>query len=231
MRYMGGKSKIRKEVAGFLESIRKPNQSYLEPFVGGAWVLQEMSGKRYGSDANTALIAMYKALQNGWIPPDFVSEEQHKEVRRTREENMNDPLTAFCMFGLSFAGDWNGGYARSGDTNFSAVSKRSLLKQLPQIQDVTFKACSYLALQPKGMLIYCDPPYQSTSAYGATGKFNSNEFWTTMKIWAVDNTVVVSEYAAPKGFTCVKEFQSRLGLRNSKKEHEVRTERLFMVST
>ena len=76
MRYLGGKSKIRKQVAAYLESVRKEGQTYLEPFVGGAWVLQEMSGRRIASDANEALITMYKALQEGWIPPDFVGEEQ-----------------------------------------------------------------------------------------------------------------------------------------------------------
>lgn len=44
MQYLGGKSKIRKQIASFLESLRKPNQVYFEPFVGGGWVLQEMSG-------------------------------------------------------------------------------------------------------------------------------------------------------------------------------------------
>ena len=32
MQYLGGKSKIRKQIAAFLESLRKPNQVYFEPF-------------------------------------------------------------------------------------------------------------------------------------------------------------------------------------------------------
>jgi len=35
MRYLGGKSKIRKQIATFLESVRKDNQTYYEPFCGG----------------------------------------------------------------------------------------------------------------------------------------------------------------------------------------------------
>ena len=80
MQYLGGKSKIRKQIATFLESLRKTNQVYFEPFVGGGWVLQEMSGKRIASDGNKALIQLYKSLQQGWIPPDFVSEEEYKQV-------------------------------------------------------------------------------------------------------------------------------------------------------
>ena len=36
MRYLGGKSKIRKQVAAVLEMLRLPGQTYFEPFVGGA---------------------------------------------------------------------------------------------------------------------------------------------------------------------------------------------------
>lgn len=50
MQYLGGKSKTRKQISAFLESVRKPDQTYFEPFVGGAWVLQEMRGKRIASD-------------------------------------------------------------------------------------------------------------------------------------------------------------------------------------
>lgn len=80
MQYLGGKSKIRKELSKFLESVRSSDQTYFEPFVGGGWVLQEMAGKRIASDGNKALIAMYQALQDGWIPPDFVSEDEYKQV-------------------------------------------------------------------------------------------------------------------------------------------------------
>lgn len=107
MRYLGGKSKIRKQISAFLESVRKPNQTYFEPFVGGAWVLQEMSGKRIASDGNIALIAMYRALQNGWVPPVFVSEEEYQLVKKMN--NKTDPMTIFCGIGCSFAGKLWGG--------------------------------------------------------------------------------------------------------------------------
>lgn len=107
MQYLGGKSKTRKQISAFLESVRKPYQTYFEPFVGGAWVLQEMSGKRIASDGNKALIAMYKALQNGWVPPVFVSEEEYQLVKKMN--NKTDPMTAFAGFGCSFAGKLWGG--------------------------------------------------------------------------------------------------------------------------
>lgn len=228
MQYLGGKSKIRKQVARFLESVRE-GRDYLEPFVGGGWVLQEMSGRRTASDGNTALIAMYQALQHGWIPPDYVSEDEWRHYRKM-DCVVADPMMAFARFGCGFGGDWNGGYARSkGKTCYAATSKRSLLKQLPMIQDVEFVACDYTDHRPSDMLIYCDPPYANTTSYGAFNGFDHNEFWKTMREWSVNNTVVVSEYSAPDDFICVAEFESRMGLTNNG-TRPVRTEKLFMLA-
>lgn len=125
---MGGKNRIRKQVAPYLESIRKHDQIYFEPFVGGGWILQEISGKRIASDGNDALIAMYKALQDGWIPPDYVSEEEWRKYRKM-DKPIKDPMMAFCRFGCGFGGDWMGGYARSADKDcYAKTSKNSLLK-------------------------------------------------------------------------------------------------------
>lgn len=228
MQYLGGKSKIRKELSKFLESVRIPGQAYFEPFVGGGWVLQEMSGKRKASDGNKALISMYQALQDGWEPPDFVSEQTYKEYQSNR--NTDDPMTAFCGFGVSFAGKWFGGYARSeGKTCYAATSKRSLLKQLPLIKDVEFVQGLYNEHAPEGMLVYCDPPYANTTQYGAFTGFDHKAFWEKMREWTLSNTVVVSEYEAPEDFVCVREFVSQMGLSVGDKEtRPKRIERVFM---
>ena len=228
MQYLGGKSKIRKQVAAFLESQRKLNQAYLEPFVGGGWILQEMSGERYASDGNIALIAMYQALQKGWEPPEFVSEDDWR-LYRNLPEPLPDPMMAFARFGCGFGGDWMGGYARSeGKTCYAATSKRSLMKQLPLIHDVLFTAGDYRQHSPKDMLVYCDPPYESTTSYGAFDGFDHEVFWETMREWSKENTVVISEYKAPDDFICMLEIGSRMGLTTSG-ERPIRTEKLFML--
>ena len=230
MQYLGGKSRIRKQIAAFLESLRKPNQVYFEPFVGGGWVLQEMSGDRIASDRNKALIAMYQALQDGWIPPDFVSEEDWRKWRQTKEI-VADPMMAFARFGSGFGGDWNGGYARSeGKDCYAATSKRSLMKQLPVIQDVKFEHRLFHEWSPKNALIYCDPPYQGTTQYGAFDGFDHELFWQTIRDWVNNgNTVVVSEYNAPDDFVCVKEMTSQMGLSvGNTTNRPKRVEKLFM---
>lgn len=228
MRYLGGKSKIRKQVAEFLESVRE-GRDYFEPFVGGGWVLQEMSGTRIASDGNIALIALYKALQEGWEPPDFVSEDEWRYYR-SMPFPIDDPMMAFARFGCGFGGDWNGGYARSsGKTCYAATSKRSLLKQLPMIKDVTFVHGTYSNHTPQGMMIYCDPPYANTTSYGAFDGFDHDHFWGTLREWCKTNTVVVSEYIAPEDFKCVREFVSQMGLSSGNiATRPKRIERVFM---
>jgi DNA adenine methylase len=231
MRYLGGKSKIRKEVSSFLRLCNIDNRTYFEPFVGGAWILGEMGGNRIASDGNDSLIAMYKSLQNGWIPPDYVSENLYKEVKAKME--LDSPLTAFVGFGCSFAGKWFGGYARNSSGNsYAKITKNSLLKQLPLIKNVEFVYGLYNEHKPKNMLIYCDPPYEGTTEYGAMGKFNHEEFWDTIRNWIKNNNIVViSEYNAPEDFVCVKSIESRMGLTTVEDEistRGIRIEKLFM---
>jgi len=232
MRYLGGKSKIRKQVAAFLESVRQPEQVYFEPFVGGGWVLQEMTGKRVASDGNKALIAMYQALQQGWQPPEFISEDEWRKWRK-QQEVVADPMMAFCRFGCGFGGDWNGGYARSSSSrNYCLNARNSLLKQLPLIADVKFESRLFHEWMPKGALVYCDPPYAGTTAYGAFDGFDHDLFWRTMSEWCEHNTVVVSEYVAPDDWVCVREFHTKTDLHVSKPDvgatKSKRTERIFM---
>lgn len=161
MQYLGGKSKIRKQVAAVIEQYRKDGQEYFEPFVGGGWILQEVKGKRTAADGN------------------------------------------------------------------AATSKRSLLKQLPLIRDVSFKCGNYTEWTPHDMLVYCDPPYAGTTTYGAFDGFDTDLFWNTMRKWSETNTVIVSEYEAPEDFCCIAEFGSRMGLTTGG-ERPVRAEKVFM---
>lgn len=226
MRYLGGKNKLGKQIASFLESIREPGQVYLEPFVGGAWVLQEMSGDRVASDGCTPLITMYNALQSGWLPPEFITAEEYSRIKKLGDRY--DPMTAFVGFGCSYSGKWFGGFAQSDTRNYCANAKNSLLKQLPKIKNVKFVYSNdYTEFRPTGMLIYCDPPYQDTTQYGYFNSFDHKRFWTTMRAWSILNTVVVSEYIAPNDFKCVLEMPTRTDMRVAGQQ-ENRIERLFM---
>lgn len=225
MRCLGGKSRTYKEICAFLESVRKPNQPFVEPFCGGCWVTQGMNGERYAADANEALITLYKALQQGWVPPSEVSQEIYDSYKS--KQDSSDPMTAFVGLGCSFGGKWFGGIARSKERNYASNAKNSLLKQLPKIQQVKFKWSRYDNVTVKNCLVYCDPPYANTTGYGAVGQFDSQQFWQHMREWATKNTVVVSEYTAPEDFVCVLEIGTKTDM-HTKSGKEDRIEKLFM---
>ena len=226
MQYMGGKFKIRKSLGAFINK-NLEGRDYYEPFVGAAWVLGEIKAEdRYASDYNPWLITLWQELQKGWTPPENVSEELYKQYQK--ELPVDDPMTAFCGFGCSFAAKWFGGYGRDNTgRNYATNASRALVNHLPHIATAQFKFCSYKDLDPAKSLIYCDPPYQDTTSYGAVESFNHDEFWQKVRDWSKRNTVLVSEYQAPEDFVCVQEFQSKMGLRNKSGGQETRAEKVF----
>lgn len=231
MQYLGGKNRIRKEIASFLWSVREIGQTYFEPFVGGAWVLQEMDGKRIASDGNKALITMYKALQDGWTPPNSITENEYCKYKHNQV--IDDPLTAFIGIGCSFGGKWFGGFIGNGDRGKKAKcsvksSTDGLLKQLPLIKDVAFYYGLFHEHKPEGMLIYCDPPYEGTTQYGAFTGFDHKLFWNTIREWAKKNIIVISEYKAPDDFKCVYERSTTMSMYDKTGNQQMRVERLFM---
>jgi DNA adenine methylase len=229
MRYMGGKSRLAKRLAEYLESRREPGQLYWEPFVGGASVIARMGdhGPRVGGDANEALIALYRAMQNGWEPPESLGEEEYQRLKEAKDPA--NPLTAFAGFGCSFGGAWFHAYARGGSQNYALSTKRSLAKKMDSCADVKWVAAEYdAAPAPSGALIYCDPPYRGGEAYRAVGAFDSDRFWTWAAEASMSNTVLVSEYGAPAGWSVALEIPHKCAINNQGTSRPTKTaERLF----
>ena len=145
MQYFGGKAKIAKYIVPYLEGVRKENQIFVEPFVGGANIVSQMSGKRKAYDFNEYLIEMYKGVQNGYELPDELTEDEYKYVKEHKDEDK--VLTGFVGFGCSFAGKWFGGYARNKQNhNYCKASKNSLLKKMSKMSDVEFDWKDYKSL-------------------------------------------------------------------------------------
>ena len=44
MRYLGGKARMAKDIVSVLNEYRKPNQLFVEPFVGAANIISRMNG-------------------------------------------------------------------------------------------------------------------------------------------------------------------------------------------
>ena len=232
MKYMGSKARHAKEMLPIILANRKPAQWYVEPFVGGANMIDKVDGLRIGNDTHPHLIALLEAVSLGWFPPHIITEEEYKWANKCRVINAS---TGFIGFGCSYSGKWFGGYARGNDAsgmprNYAAESARNLLNQAPKIRGVRFHCGSYADLSiPPNSIIYCDPPYAGTTKY-ATAGFDHTEFWRWCDRKVTEgHTVFVSEYAAPDGWECVweKEVNNTL-VRDTGSKKGV--ERLFTIN-
>jgi len=162
---------------------------------------------------------MFKAGQNGWTPPDVITEEMYQDIKKNPEK-YPDELIGYVGFSMSFGGKWWGGYRRDkagqkGDyTNMETQSRRSksaFLKQIPKLAIVEFYNLNYYdVLIPPKSIIYCDPPYQGATKYKS--KFDHDKFWQWCRETSKSHKVFISEYNAPPDFISVwqKEINSSL---------------------
>lgn len=217
MQYLGGKSRIAKQICNVLEEWRTPNQLYIEPFIGGCSVFSLMKGPKEGYDIHPDLISMWQAVQQGWIPPDELSENEYQNLKRQTPS----ALRGFAGFACSFGGKWFGGYARQPGHNYAKGGQRSIVRKASGLANCVIDRVDYRKLQPIESLIYCDPPYNGTTKYSS--EFDSEEFWGVVRKWSdMGNVVIVSEYEAPDDFLCIAELSPY------KSMQKARTEKLFL---
>lgn len=183
------------------------------------------------NDNHKYLIALYQALQNGYDPPAYITEDEYKRVR-SNLDNETPEYVGFVGFGSSFGGKWFGGYGKSKKPNgeirwHSEETKRALERDMKYLQNVKFSCLDYHDVPiPKHSVVYADPPYANTTTYQGQ-KFNTNEFWEYMREISKDNQVYISELTAPDDFECIweKPFTRTLD-RNKENQFKV-TEKLF----
>ena len=75
MKYMGSKNRIAKHILPIILKDRKPDQWYVEPFVGGANMIDKVEGNRVGGEINEYIAAMWIALESGWVPRNDYTKE------------------------------------------------------------------------------------------------------------------------------------------------------------
>ena len=237
MKYMGSKNRIAKNLLPIILKDRKEGQWYVEPFVGGANMIDKVEGNRIGADFNSCLIMALRLIRdNPESIPKLITEDDYQQAKLSTTKG---GLCGFIGFSMSFGGKWFGGYRRdvAGTKgcieNMRVQTKRSrdsAIKQSKLIQGVRFVYSSYNDLKiPPRSIVYCDPPYQGTTGY--KGKFNHNDFWQ----WCRDKVkeghrVFISEYNAPGDFVCV--WQQDLNVSVAKNgKHKKATEKLFVHSS
>ena len=232
MKYMGSKARIAKHILPIILKDRKEGQWYVEPFVGGANMIDKVGGNRIGSDFNKHLIDALTLIRDApQSIPNVITEHDYNKARNRKETQ----LDGFIGFAMSFGGKWFGGYRRDVKGTKGCIdnmltqtrrSKDNAIKQSSLISGVKLVASSYNDLNiPTNSIIYCDPPYAGTTKY--KDDFNHDEFWQWCREKCAEgHQVFISEYNAPDDFVCIwsKEIQSGLNTNTTKKG----VERLFV---
>ena len=242
MRYVGSKNRLSKELVPIIQSyITKQTKGYLEPFVGGANMIDKIKHhNKIGCDIHKQLIALLKYVQNlDNELPKTISEEEYNNVRKNKDE-YEDWYVGLVGFCATFGAKYFGGYARGFKEDkitmraHPAEAIRNIEKQRKNLQNIKFMCGNFLDLPKeliKNYVIYCDIPYRSTLKY-ETCNFPYEEFYKWAKEMSKNNIVLISEYEMPENdFECIWEKKTKC-LINSKKKSEDnnnnRVEKLFI---
>lgn len=233
MKYLGSKNRISKHILPIMLEYRKPEMVWVEPFVGGANIIDKVDGIRIGNDKNEYVIALLNALKNGWTPPREVSEEYYNEVKKNKDKY---PKEVIGYFGtqLSFGNIWFGSFRKDniGKRRYDLEAYNNVIKQQPKLKDIDFICGDYkeLTLPPKS-LIYCDPPYKGSRPYIAENKIIHSEFWDWCREKSNEGHIVfISEYNAPEDFKCLWEKEVIVSGNNKHNKKLTNTEKLFIYN-
>lgn len=151
IKYVGSKNRISKHIVPIIQKCIDENdvKVYYEPFVGGANMIDKIKCEnRIGNDIHKELIAMWNELQEGWIPPSHITEEEYIAVRDNKEK-YPDYYVGFVGYHATFGSKYFAGYARSfkadGVTPRDQSNEvyRNTMKQVPDIKDVLFTQGDY----------------------------------------------------------------------------------------
>ena len=230
MRYLGGKSRISTQLSNVVNTtfVERGERVFVSLFCGSCAIESKVNADvKILNDKHPYLIAMWKALQNGWIPPEEISKEQYKYIKEHKDEDM--ALSGFVGFGCSFGGKWFGGLAanKRGD-NYCRRANKSVLKDIDGLRNATFLCLDYKDVEiPQGAIVYADPPYDKTTGY-SLGDFDSNEFWSYVRKLSETNIVLISEEKAPDDFVSIWHKEQKRMIDNVNKNIFTRTENLFI---
>jgi len=234
MKYMGSKARIAKHILPIILKNRKPNQAYIEPFVGGANSIAKVSGVRIGGEFNVYIADMWVALESGWLP-STITKEEYKHIKNNKGDYDNC-LVGWVGINCSYSGKWFGGFAgkvntKMGLRDYQAEALANVKKQLPNIKGIKFICSHYAYLEiPDNSIIYCDPPYEQTTGY--TASFDHSAFWQWCRDKSIQgHKVFISEYNAPEDFVCLwkKEVKSSLSANGKSGNSKSSTEKLFTI--
>lgn len=241
MVYQGSKAKIRKYILPFLQGCIDKHKImiYIEPFVGGANVIDHINCKhRFGSDNNKELIALLRYMQKDpgmSIAPEHCSLEHYKDVRESRKTDAGKypvEYTSLIGYFASYGGRYfDGGYGKdpSGKRDIYTERLKYAKEQAPILKGITFSCMDYKDWEKcKEAVVYLDPPYRGTKMYNGK-KFDSDEFYDFARLLSKKNYVFISEFDMPPDFKCVWSKERKLLQKSDRKKGDVAVEKLYTI--
>jgi site-specific DNA-adenine methylase len=240
MVYMGSKSRIAKYIVPILqkEIVENDIKLYIEPFVGGANVIDKIEcERRIASDINSDLIALLKYAQSDTelkIAPEDCPFEHYADVRSNRNTGKyTQEYRALVGYCASYAGRYfEGGYGRdkTGKRNIYKERVKNLKEQAEHFRGIEFSCMDYQKYLDMGItnaLFYLDPPYRNTKKY-AKNLIDYEEFYAFChKLTDAGNIVIISEFNMPDGFECIWEKEKKVLLVSDREEGRSVTEKLY----
>lgn len=203
MRYLGGKARLGcRIVQAILDDLGVKRIGVAVDLCSGAGGvthrLADVSDRVVAVEAHPGLVALHKAVQGGWVPPETVTEEDYQALRSAR--NPADPLTAFAEFGCSFGGKSWGGYShgtkRAAPRGFAYPASRSTVKRMrPNVEHVHGDALTH-GIPSNAQVVYNDPPYEGTATYDAVPIAGAGAWWRRLAdLASPERACYLSEYA------------------------------------
>lgn len=220
MKYLGSKNRIVKHILPIMLEYRTPEMTWVEPFVGGANMIDKVEGKRIGSDLNEYVIALLNEMTKPNFEAPEISEEKYNDIK-LNQSKYPKWIVGYAGTQLSFGATWFGSYRRDkqGKRNYCLEARNNVNKQSKNLINVDFKHCSYdeLPLHNDNCLIYCDPPYDTKATKGKyKNEFDHLSFWNWCREMSDrGHTVFVSEYNAPDDFECVWQMEMNQRMNNN----------------
>lgn len=222
MHYLGSKARHADDIIAITCAQRRPNQIYVEPFVGGGNMINKVlqGAGRIANDKNFGMVALLDQLGNhGWTPPETMTQAQWSKIMKQDCEKLDQPgraLFAFAATGPTFGSMWCGQWAKDYEgmegTRYRQA-RDAALRDAPGLAGIKFFDGNFDAFEiPPESLVYCDPPYANTTEYSgavrriahddkkATNTWSASKFWR----WCDDLidiqgcSVFVSEYHGPE---------------------------------
>lgn len=191
---------------------------YWEPFCGAMWsaisIIEHLRPLQVIlSDVNRPLVYLWNGLVHDHVtlPTSFTDEDY---ARYKKNMNMDDPLTAWYGFGLSFAGKWFGGVARYNgrgrqdryDCSTQIASTMRKVEILKQCDNLSIMEADYLdmvKLCPGGFVIYADPPYENRTKGHCFDGFDTPLFWDNIRKLSSSNHVYTTCFECPDDFEVI----------------------------